>query len=166
MPRSETDAPTQGPTDAWCVVLALILAGCAHHRPPLAPLVSDSVRVAAGQLDADAGRAHDVAIAFLEAEARGDAAADTLLAPGADFIMTGVRVTTRPRLAGLNGPGDAVVEEANLGLAGSFAWVVLGYRFNGRTPQLGERARATVILEKQRAGWRIRHVHSSMVERW
>ncbi len=126
----------------------------------------DSTRISINEQGADAARAHDVAVAFLEAEAKGDAAADTLLAPGADFIMTGVRVTTRPRMAGLNGPGDAVVEEANLGVAGAFAWVVLGYRFNGRTPQLGERARATVILEKQRAGWRIRHVHSSMVERW
>ena len=50
--------------------------------------------------------------------------------------------------------------------AGAFAWVVMSYRFNGRVPQLSERARATVILEKQRAGWRIRHVHSSMVARW
>jgi hypothetical protein len=103
---------------------------------------------------------------FVAYEALGSAAADTLLAPGADFVLTGMRVTTKPRLAGLNGPGRAEVEEASMGLAGSFAWVVALYRFSGRTPELGERARATFILEKQRAGWRIRHVHSSMVVRW
>ncbi len=75
-------------------------------------------------------------------------------------------MTTKPRLAGLNGPGQAVVEEASTGLAGNFAWLVVAYRFTGRTPDLAERARATFILEKQRAGWKIRHVHSSMVARW
>ena len=104
--------------------------------------------------------------AFLSLEARGNTAADTLLAPGADFIMTGVKVTTRPRLAGLNGPGETAVEESSAGIAGAFAWVVVGYRFSGRTGELNERGRATFVLEKQRAGWRIRHVHSSMVERW
>jgi ketosteroid isomerase-like protein len=104
--------------------------------------------------------------AFFTQEARLMPAADTLLALGADFIMTGLRVTARPRVAGFNGPGDVFVEEASAGVAGEFAWVELSYRFAGRTPDLAERARATVILEKQRAGWRIRHVHSSMVERW
>jgi hypothetical protein len=144
----------------------LLCAGCAHHPPRSAPFASDAGRTAATAIDADAEQAHAAAVAFLTEEARGNAAADTLLASGADFIMTGVKVSTKPRLAGLNGPGQAVVEEANLGVAGAFAWVVMTYRFTGRVPELSERARATVILEKQRAGWRIRHVHSSMVARW
>ena len=107
-----------------------------------------------------------VVTAFIAAEAQNGAPADTLLDGSADFIMTGVRVTTRPRLAGLNGPGTATIEESSTGLAGAFAWVVVRYRFDGRTSDLNELAHATFILEKQRAGWRIRHVHSSMVERW
>jgi len=114
----------------------------------------------------DAAAARSVAQAFLELEAQGDSSADSLLAPGADFLMTGVRVVSRPRVAGVNGPGQAFVEEASTGAAGAIAWVVFGYRFTARTPALNERARGTFILEKQRAGWRIRHVHTSMVERW
>jgi ketosteroid isomerase-like protein len=146
--------------------LALGLAACAGRQ---APPVSAAV-------PADAAREPDIAALaleargavalFLAAEAEGSAAADTLLAAGADFLMTGIRVTVRPRLAGLNGPGQAVLEEATTGLAGSFAYLVVGYRFTGRTPDLAERARATFVLEKQRAGWKIRHVHSSMVSRW
>jgi hypothetical protein len=107
-----------------------------------------------------------VVTAFIAAETQNGASADTLLDGSADFIMTGVRVTTRPRLAGINGPGTATIEESSTGLAGAFAWVVVRYRFEGRTSDLNELAHATFVLEKQRAGWRIRHVHSSMVERW
>jgi hypothetical protein len=151
---------------AALLLLAAGAAGCAH-RPAAAGRVP--VEIAPGP-DADPGAeaagARAVVASFLAAEAAGTDAADTLLAPGADFIMTGLRVTTRPRLAGLNGPGSAAIDEAGTGLAGGFAWVVVAYRFTGRTPELGERARATFILEKQRAGWKIRHVHSSMVARW
>lgn len=156
----------------WKVVRHLSAAllafglGCAGRAAP-----------SAGDVPADAPTLPDVAALaalargvvnqFVAAEAEGGAAADTLLATGADFLMTGVRVTTRPRLAGLNGPGQAVVEEAAIGLTGSSAWVVVAYRFTGRTPDLAERARATFVLEMQRAGsWKIRHVHSSMVARW
>lgn len=148
------------------VRLALLLctaAGCARNAPAPA-LPGPDAPSASLELDANAARA--TVNAFLALEARGNAAADTLLVPGADFIMTGVKVTTRPRLAGLNGPGETLVEESSTGSAGAFAWVVVSYRFSGRTPDLAERARATFVLEKQRAGWRIRHVHSSMVERW
>ena len=145
-----------------CGLAVLPLAlGCSGPRPP-AP--GPSPAAAAAPTDAT-GEIRAVVALFLGLEARGSAAADTLL-DGADFVMTGVKVTTRPRLAGLNGPGDAVIEEASAGLTGSFAWIAVGYRFSGRTPDLAERARATFILEKQRAGWRIRHVHSSMVSRW
>jgi hypothetical protein len=45
------------------------------------------------------------------------------------------------------------------------AWLVVIYQFTkpGEQP---ERARGTFLLEKRTAGWRIRHVHTSWVERW
>ena len=155
---------------AWTLVrraagalLAAAVAGCAARHPlPLLP-ATDAAR-AEGPDAADVAR--QTVVLFLAAEADGGPAADTLLAPGAEFIMTGIRVSVRPRLAGLNGPGRVTIEEGSVGQAGSFAWVVVSYRFEGRTEALGERARATFVLEKQRAGWKIRHVHSSMVERW
>jgi hypothetical protein len=149
----------------WAAASALL--GLALHA-----CTTRSTQVAAvsaapeSQLGADAEAARATAIAFLESEARGDAGADSLLVPGADFLVTGIRVAGRPRLAGINGPGAAAAEEASVGAAGALAWVVLAYRVTARTPALSERARATFVLEKQSAGWRIRHVHSSMVERW
>jgi len=139
----------------------LLAAACAHGAPRIA-----TIQGPAANLEADAAAARAAVNAFFTLEARLAPAADTLLASGADFTMTGLRVTARPRVAGFNGQGDVFVEEASAGVSGEFAWVELSYRFAGRTPDLAERARATIILEKQRAGWRIRHVHSSMVERW
>jgi hypothetical protein len=118
-----------------------------------------------GPLGADAAAAREAVLTFITAEAAGEGT-DYLLAPGADFIMTGISITRTPRLAGLNGPGAAVVEAANTFVAGALAYVVVIYRFDARDPALNERARGTFILEKQRAGWRIRHVHTSMVGRW
>jgi len=155
-----------------CIAALLLLALTAQptraqRRPPTparegAPIALQSP----SQIDADVDAARAAVAAFVSAEAQGGRTADTLLAAGADFILTGVKVHARPRLAGLNGPGETTIEESECSLAGAFAWVVISYRFAGRTTDLDERARATFVLEKQRAGWRIRHVHSSMVERW
>jgi SnoaL-like domain len=162
------------PSRLASVLLGLVLAAPAARAqrrppsPPISPPVRESAPLAppVSQFDADAGAAMAAVTTFIAAEAQNGAPADTLLDGSADFIMTGVRVTTRPRLAGLNGPGTATIEESSSGMAGAFAWVVVRYRFDGRTSDLNELAHATFILEKQRAGWRIRHVHSSMVERW
>lgn len=143
-------------------LLPLVLAaGCAARTGP-----RELAGAPPATLGGDAAAARAVAIAFLELEARGDTAADTLLAPGADFLMTGIRVTMRPRAAGINGPGLASADEVTTGTAGAFAWVVLSYRITARTPALSERGRGTFILERQRDGWRIRHAHTSMVGRW
>lgn len=107
-----------------------------------------------------------VVAAFVAAEARGDQSGDTLLATGADFIMGGIVVTNRPRLAAMVGRGEAVVEEARMGVSGAFAYAAVVYRFDSPTPSLNDRARGTFVLERRAAGWRIRHVHTSMVERW
>jgi len=144
-------------------VLTFALAAACAHQPPAPLLVSGGPT---GNADLDAAAARATVNTFLDLEARGSEAADTLLAAGADFIVTGVRVSVPPRLAGLNGPGSVTIEDASTGLAGRFAWVEVGYRFSGRTSDLTEHARATFIMESERAGWRIRHVHSSMVERW
>jgi len=148
------------------LLLALTAPAARAQRRPTPPSRDNPPAQSPSQIVADADAARAAVAAFVSTEARGDAGADTLLAPGADFIMTGVKVHTRPRLAGLNGPGETTIGESECTLAGAFAWVVINYRFAGRTSDLDEVARATFILERQRAGWRIRHVHSSMVERW
>ena len=149
--------------------LLAALAACAHQRPADAgrlPSAAGALPSPSSDLEVEAAAARNVVATFLAAEAEGAQTGDTLVAAENDFIMQGVRVTTRPRLAGLNGPGTAQIEQASTGASGNVAWVVVSYLFEGRTPDLSERARATFVLEKQRAGWKIRHVHSSMVERW
>lgn len=137
-----------------------LLAACGGARGGGGPTVQTV------SLDADAAAARALVAAFIAAEAALDAGADTMLSSGAEFVASGIAVASRPRLAGMTGPGLALVESGTTQLAGSFAWVVVVYRFESRTSALNDRGRATAVLEKQRAGWRIRHVHSSAVERW
>ena len=160
--------PRCASASAALLLLALTASAARAQRRPQPPVREGPpiVTQSPAEIDADADAARATVAAFVSAEARGSAGADTLLALGADFILTGVKVNARPRLAGLNGPGETTIEESECSLAGAFAWVVISYRFAGRTTDLDERARATFVLEKQRAGWRIRHVHSSIVERW
>ncbi len=114
----------------------------------------------------EAAAARDVASGFIAAEGRGDGAADTLLAPGADFINGGIEVSARPRLAAVLGRGEASVEATRIQVAGELAFVVAVYRWSGPGSDGGERGRATIILERRASGWRIRHVHSSTVAPW
>lgn len=145
---------------AFFLLLAVLApAACAGRAPRPVPTLPASV----GD-DVPAIRA--VVTAFLVGEARLEESVDTLLAPGADFIVTGVSVAERPRLAGVSGPGVGTVRELRIELAGDQAWAVAGYGWVGRDPSGEERALATIVLQRVPAGWRIRHVHSSHVERW
>lgn len=139
-------------------VAALALTACAARGGPRSPLPYDPLR--------EAGLARDVATGFIAAESRGDSSADTLLAPSADFIATGIPVTRPPRLAAVLGRGAGAVEDMRIQLAGEFAWVVAVYQWTGPGAREGERGRATMILERRGDGWRIRHVHSSTVAPW
>ncbi len=146
------------PWRAASSAFALTLAACAGRAAPGGTLTYDPLR--------ETARVRDVATGFIAAEARGDESADTLLTPGADFIMGGIPVTRRPRLAGVLGRGESAVEDLRTQLAGDFAWVVAVYRWTGNGGDDVERGRATMILERRSAGWRIRHVHSSAVAPW
>jgi hypothetical protein len=139
-------------------ILGLALAACAARGAPRSVLPYDPLR--------ETAIVRDVAVGFIAAEARGDESADTLLTPGADFINGGIPVTRRPRLAAVLGRGEAAVEDLRTQLAGEFAWVVVVYRWQGLGGTDVERGRATMILERRSAGWRIRHVHSSTVAPW
>jgi hypothetical protein len=141
-------------------VAAAVAAACAGHAVPAAtaPVGVDPAREAAA--------ARAVVQTFIAAEARGDEAADTLLAPGADFINSGVAVALRPRLAAVLGRGEATVESLRTQVSGQLAWCVAVYRWSGQGGQIEERGRATLVLERHEAGWRIRHVHSSAVPPW
>ena len=141
--------------------LAAALAGCAARAPgPLLPY--DPLRETAAVRAA--------ATAFIAAEARGDRAADTLLAPDADFIDGGIPVSQRPRLAAVVGRGTGTVDDLRIQLAGELAWVVASYRWIGEAAAGGsdevEHGWATIILQRRGALWRIRHVHSSTVPPW
>lgn len=150
--------------DAASALLLLLLAGgTACTRRVVAPPVEP---VAMGPPTVETAAVRAVVSEFIAAEARGDESADTLLASNADFIATGILRTVRPRLAGMMGRGEGSIEEARTELSGGFAWVEVVYRFEGGTRSSDERARATFVLDRRVAGWRIRHVHSSMVERW
>lgn len=140
---------------------ALALLGCA--RPPGIVM---RPQVFAAPFDEDATAIRAVVTAFVRGEARGDESVDTLLAPGTDFVSTGVLVTRSPRLAGMPGPGTGAAPDLHTRVTGDIAWVIASYTWVGDNPATGERGVATFVLQRQPAGWRIRHVHSSHVERW
>ena len=148
---------------AKALLLLLVAGSAACTRRVIAPPAEP---MSMGVPSVETAAARDVVSTFIAAEARGDEGADTLLAADAGFIATGIPRTARPRLAGMTARGEGSIEEARTELAGSFAWVEVIYRWQGRAPGSEERARATFVLERKLAGWKIRHVHSSMVERW
>lgn len=139
---------------------ALALAGCASR--PLA--LRTQILSATVSDDVPAIRA--AVTAFVLGEARGDQNVDTLLASGADFVVTGTSAQNRPRLAGVPGAGTGSVGELRIHVAGDYAWAIANYGWVGQNPAGGEVGRATVILQRLPGGWRIHHVHSSHVERW
>lgn len=142
------------------LLAALLAAGCTRRvAPARMPVV-----IGEAALSDETAAARAAVLAFVAAEAAGDPSADTLLATGADFIAQGIRITNRPRLAAMVGRGEAGLDEARTQVAGGMAWVVAIYRFRGRGEP--ERGRGTFVLERRPAGWRIKHVHSSWVERW
>jgi len=142
-------------------LVALALLGCAR---PAGIIVRPQHFAATLGEDGPAIRA--VVTAFVLGEARGDESVDTLLAAGADFIATGVPVTERPRLPGMPGPGTGSVMALRTSVAGDYAWAVASYGWAGSNPSAGERGFATFVLQRLPAGWRVRHVHASHVERW
>ena len=143
------------------LLLALLASACTRRVSSPVPVIMSE----GGGGVSEVAAARATVAAFIAAEAAGDPSADTLLATGADFIAQGIAITNRPRLAAMLGRGEGAVEEARAQVSGSAAWVVVTYRFikAGEEP---ERARGTFLLEKRTAGWRIRHVHTSWVERW
>lgn len=154
--------PRSAFVSALLVVPLLAISPACTRRvaaPPAEP-------AAVGNPSVEIAAAREVVSTFIAAEARGDETADTLISAGADFVATGIAITARPRLAAMIGRGEGTIEEARTELGGGFAWVTVVYRWVGRTPESVERARATFVLERRLAGWKIRHVHSSMVERW
>ena len=162
-PTAEASVAPPARRQLFSVITALLaaaLAACAGRPAPTAtaPLGVDPAREAAA--------ARAVAEAFVASEARGEEAADTLLAPGADFINSGIAVEARPRLAAVIGRGEATIENVRTEVSGALAWVVAVYRWTGAAGQIVQRGRATLVLERQAAGWRIRHVHSSAVPPW
>jgi hypothetical protein len=104
--------------------------------------------------------------AALLADAAGDAAADTLYAPGATVIANArVRLRT-PRFAGVGAGGRASVTAATATLEGRFAWVTLDYRWVNVEQRVAMVGRATVLCQQREGQWRIMHLHSSQPLPW
>ena len=139
---------------------AIALAGCARQ-----PVVQGTPTLSSSASD-DVPAIRAAVTAFVLGEARGAREVDTLLASGADFIVTGTRVANRPRLAGVPCPGTGSVGELRIQVVGDYAWAIASYGWVGEDPAGAEVGLATVILQRLPAGWRIHHVHSSHVERW
>lgn len=137
----------------------LALAACGSRVPPPGPLLSST-------LGADVAAIRAAVAAFVAGEAALEPAADTLLARGADFVTDGVILEHRPRLAGVPGAGTGSVHDLQIQVAGDYAWAVAGYVWVGDDPDGAERGMATFVFQRQGAAWRIRHLHSSHVERW
>ncbi len=155
MPRS----PGRSRAGAALLAAAVALAACAPRVPR-----ADALRLPT--LGSDVAAVRGAVTAFIVGEAAGERRVDTLLASGADFVVDGVFLEHPPRLAGVPGPGTGAVNDLQIQLAGDYAWVVAGYAWVGNDPAGAERGLATFVLERRSPGWRIRHVHSSHVERW
>src|SRR5450830_734151 len=100
---------------------ALALAGCASR-----PMTIRTQTLSATVSD-DVAAIRAAVTAFVLGEARGDQGVDTLLASGADFIVTGTAATHRPRLAGVPGAGAGSVGELRIQVAGDYAWAIANY---------------------------------------
>jgi hypothetical protein len=138
----------------------LALAGCAH-RP-----AATRTQLLSATVSDDVPAIRAAVSAFVLGESRDDPSVDTLLASGADFVVTGTAAQNRPRLAGVAGAGTGSVGELRIQVAGDYAWAVANYRWVGENPAGAEVGLATFILQRLPAGWRIHHVHSSHVARW
>ena len=144
---------------ATAALAAFALPACGSHTLRTGPRVAPT-------LEADVAAVRAAVGAFVTGESAGDARVDTLLARTSDFVVDGVVLVHRPRLAGVPGPGAGAVTDLQIELAGDWAWAVAGYVWVGDDPAGAERGLATFVLQREPAGWRIRHVHSSHVERW
>jgi hypothetical protein len=161
MPRWTADSGAAPRRAAAALVLgALALAGCVS-RP-----VATRTQILSATVFDDVPAIRAAVTAFVLGEARGEPSVDTLLASGADFIVTGTAAANRPRLAGVPGAGTGSVGELRIQVVGDYAWAIANYGWVGENPAGAEVGLATFILQRRPAGWRIHHVHSSHVERW
>lgn len=137
----------------WFWLGLLVSAACAGTRP--SPPVS--LPAAAELADLIAERA---ALA-LAADARLDRA-DSLYSPDAEVIADGARRGAPPRFAGIARAGQVSVGSSRVEMAGTFAWVLVEYRWLSAAEDLVSEAHATIFFTRQPDGvWRITHIHSS-----
>jgi hypothetical protein len=136
--------------------LLLVSAACAGTRPAPAP--------------AGAPRAVELADAIAERAALALAAdarlerADSLYAEESEIIADGGRRTAPPRFAGIAAAGQVSVGSSRVEVAGSFAWVLMEYRWLAAAEDRASEAQVTILFSQQTDGqWRISHAHSSGV---
>ena len=163
MPRWTGASRTARRAAAAALVLALgalALPGCATRPMPT------RTQTLSGTAADDVAAIRAAVTAFVLGESRGEQDVDTLLASGADFIVTGTAAQHAPRLAGVPGAGTGSVGELRIQVAGDYAWAIASYGWVGENATGAEQGLATFVLQRLPAGWRIHHVHSSHVERW
>lgn len=136
----------------WLFLVSAACAGTGAAPPASAPR---AVELA----DAIAERA---ALA-LAADARLERA-DSLYAGDSEIIADGARRTAPPRFSGIAAAGQVSVGSSRVEVSGSFAWVLMEYRWLSAAEDRAREANVTILFSRQADGqWRISHAHSSGV---
>jgi hypothetical protein len=138
---------------AWRSATAIALALLGACAPGAAPRAGP-MTVLGTTTDVDA-----LVRAALTHDATLDRAADSLYAPEAVVIANARLRFAAPRFAGVSYGGRVTVAAAAVTLQGGWAWAVVDYRWIGA--QQAEAGRATFVVVRRPAGWRIIHAHSS-----
>jgi ketosteroid isomerase-like protein len=108
----------------------------------------------------------DIVRQALALDAAGDRAADSLYAAEAVVVANARVRLAAPRFAGVGSGGRVTVAAAAVALEGRFAWVLADYRWINSQRNEAEAGRATVVCQQQAQGWKIVHVHSSLLLPW
>lgn len=142
---------------ALLVALSLWGLGCTQQRPARA----------IPQTFGTSSSIEDMVRLALTLDAAGDRSADTLYASSALVVANGRARLAAPRFAGVGYGGRVTITTANVTIQGRFAWGMMDYRWFNLPQNQAEVGRVTFVCEnREAAGWKIVHLHSSQQLPW